>query len=131
MSIFVLGTKWVKNRSKLRRTVLFFTHGVGASVAVIVCYDKRAYDVDERGYGRSKFVNYVSIFGLPTKYLETMSKRHRTLMRVAHGVRENMMVRVAVRTPRRGHHMVEIWSFEFWFVMCRFLVALQNRSKRR
>jgi len=41
---------------------------------VIVCYDRRAHDVDERGYGRSKFVNDFLIFGRRTKWVESMLK---------------------------------------------------------
>ena len=37
------------------RTVLCFVHGEGVSVPVIVCYDRRANDLDKRRYGRSKF----------------------------------------------------------------------------
>jgi len=33
---------------------------------------------------------------------------------------------ISLRTPRRGYHMDELRSFEFWFAKCRFLGAVKN-----
>jgi len=61
-------------------------------VAVAVCYDRGAYDVDDRVTVARCLVMHVSIFKLPAKYLETMLKRRRTLLCVAGRVGASMAV---------------------------------------
>ena len=80
--------------------MLCFAHGEETGVAIVVCYDRGVGRGIVSSYGQMKFV---SIFVLPTKWVETMLKRHRMVLCFAHGNQsQNGSVRCAMIKKREA-----------------------------